>query len=214
MKYIYDIMLNFTDYNIYYEFYEWKKSDNLVNVKKILLFRVSDSVMSDLINYDFKVDKNFLNSIKNNFMISKNSCKNILYMCVLSTGFKSIGVAFKRNGKVLYKSSMIVDEENEINSIALKLRNSEFLYKKLSKKSNKVIRDDYYKVNYLKRFIKEAYKEKDYDKLSYLYHEITSGDKDNINDIYHELLKSLDNFSSKHNYLYFNLSNKFSVIEK
>ena len=33
MNYIYDIVLNFN--KDYYEFYEWKKSDKVINVKKI-----------------------------------------------------------------------------------------------------------------------------------------------------------------------------------
>ena len=36
MDYIYDIVLNFQ--NNYYEFYEWKTSDKIINVKKMLVY--------------------------------------------------------------------------------------------------------------------------------------------------------------------------------
>ena len=35
MDYIYDIVLNF--HENYYEFYEWKSSDKIINVKKITI---------------------------------------------------------------------------------------------------------------------------------------------------------------------------------
>ena len=40
MDYIYDIVLNFQ--NNYYEFYEWKTTDKIINVKKILVYLVSN----------------------------------------------------------------------------------------------------------------------------------------------------------------------------
>ena len=33
MEYIYDIVLNFND--CYYEFYEWKSTDKIINIKRI-----------------------------------------------------------------------------------------------------------------------------------------------------------------------------------
>ena len=36
MDYIYDIVLNFQ--NDYYDFYEWKQSNKIINVKKIIIF--------------------------------------------------------------------------------------------------------------------------------------------------------------------------------
>ena len=40
MDYIYDIVLNFQ--SNYYEFYEWKTTDKIINVKKILVYLVSN----------------------------------------------------------------------------------------------------------------------------------------------------------------------------
>ena len=37
MEYVYDIVLNFMDK--YYDYYEWKKKDRIINIKKIPLFK-------------------------------------------------------------------------------------------------------------------------------------------------------------------------------
>ena len=40
MDYIYDIVLNFQ--NNYYDFYEWKSTDKVINIKKILVYKVNN----------------------------------------------------------------------------------------------------------------------------------------------------------------------------
>ena len=67
MNYIYDIILNFT--SNYFDFYEWKNEDILINFKKIPLFHVNSDVINDFIYYDIEVDKSFLNSIKGRSLV-------------------------------------------------------------------------------------------------------------------------------------------------
>ena len=56
MDYIYDIVLNFQ--NKYYDFYEWKKTDKLINIKKILVYKVNNKDYLDLKYNDVIIDKN------------------------------------------------------------------------------------------------------------------------------------------------------------
>ena len=63
MTYIYDILLNFTDENRIIEFFEWDDSDNLEHIKKIPVFRTSSKQLSELLNNQIIVEKEFLNKI-------------------------------------------------------------------------------------------------------------------------------------------------------
>ena len=62
MNYIYDIVLNFN--KEYYNFFEWNKRDNIVNVKKIPLFLVNNDTFK-MFKYDnVTVSSDFINLIK------------------------------------------------------------------------------------------------------------------------------------------------------
>ena len=62
MNFIYDIVLNFN--KEYYNFFEWNKKDNIINIKKIPLFMVSNNIFNNM-KYDIvKVSSDFINMIK------------------------------------------------------------------------------------------------------------------------------------------------------
>ena len=62
MNYIYDIVLNFN--KEYYNFFEWNKRDNIVNVKKIPLFLVNNDTFK-MFKYDnVTVSSDLINIIK------------------------------------------------------------------------------------------------------------------------------------------------------
>ena len=64
MNYIYDIVLNFN--KLYYDFYEWKESDNLLNFRKIPLFKIDDK---DYNAYNYNgVTIKYINKFYNNWM--------------------------------------------------------------------------------------------------------------------------------------------------
>ena len=49
MRFIYDIVVNFE--KDFFEFYEWEKEDNIVNIKKIPLFLVNNETYK-IIKYE------------------------------------------------------------------------------------------------------------------------------------------------------------------
>ena len=61
MNYIYDIVLNFN--SNYYEFYEWNKNDNIINVRKIPVFKVDNQTYYDFKFNDIIVNNDFLKLI-------------------------------------------------------------------------------------------------------------------------------------------------------
>lgn len=55
MKYIYDIVLNFNKQ--YFNFFEWNINDNIINIRKIPIFKISDKFYFDIKNYSIKLDR-------------------------------------------------------------------------------------------------------------------------------------------------------------
>lgn len=200
MTYIYDIMLNFTDINLFYESYEWKNTDHIINVKKAPLFKVATKEIEDFINYKIKINNNFLNKINNQFLLFKKDKNNVSYLAVLSDKNKSIGISIDNDGYVIYKSSLLLDEEEEANKIATKLEETKIDYIKCSKiNNNLMLRDDIARKEYLIKEVKKLYKNKKYDKLKYFYYEIFNKVIDDKKIIYSSLIEFI-NYNSFENY--------------
>jgi len=107
MIYIYDIVLNFN--KDYFEFFQWKKGDKVINVKKIPAFKISDKDMMILKYNLVQVGHNFLDKIYD-LTLFYNKNNNYKYMCLVSNGNESLGLLFDRNGNLLKRSSLIFDE--------------------------------------------------------------------------------------------------------
>ena len=214
MNYLYDIILNFTDTNLYYDFYEWKQDDKLINIKKIPVFKVDKKIISEFINYNIKVDKSFLKKIEGKAILSKKDKYD--YICLLSNTEKTIGVCFDNNGKLLYISSMLIDEENDANTLSKKLTNNKITYKK--NKKNKInytmLREDYIKRLFIEKKIKNIYNNQNFNELKYLYFEIFNKIDNDYNSMYKDMINGLNSYvDEKYNSLYEVLINK-KLIEK
>ena len=92
MTYMYDILLNFTDSKRIYDFFEWDCNDEILNIKKISIFKVSKKTLLDIYNYKVKIDDNFLKKIENTAIIYKQSKRKYKYLTILSDGNKAIGI--------------------------------------------------------------------------------------------------------------------------
>lgn len=62
MNYIYDILLNF--HNMLYDFYDWNLNDNIINVRKVPLFKISSNQLKEIKENVVKFDYNFLKKFK------------------------------------------------------------------------------------------------------------------------------------------------------
>lgn len=174
MNFIYDIVLNFN--KEYYSFFEWNKKDNIINIKKIPLFMVSNNIFNNM-KYDIvKVSSDFINIIKDKTYIY--SKKDSIISCLISNGKEVIGVMFDTEGNVIKRSSLLLDEEEEvldevydenvfdIDIISVKKR-----------KINNVNRVQKDKSNYLLRYIK---KENNTLNLKYLYYDYFEEEEEDI----------------------------------
>lgn len=197
MTFIYDIILNFTN-NYYYDFYEWNKKDNLINVKKIPLIRVSKKTLNDFIKYKIKVDKELLKIIYDKSIYLKKDKNKYNYSTIFSNGEKSIGIVFNEDGIVMFKSALFLDEEDDANKLSLKQKEMHIKYKKYEKNYNKMLRSELEKKQIIIKELKMIYNNKEYDRLKYIYYEIFNKTSNEIDVIYKVLINNIDSNLNKY----------------
>jgi len=204
MIYIYDILVNFNRSELY-DFYEWNSEDEIINIKKIKLIRINSDTLDDLLNYNCVVDNDILIKINSTCELY-NKYKNKLYnyTCLLSDGNRVIAFNFDKEGNTIFRSKLLLDEEEEIATLVSNLDIYDIKYKKIKKvkERNFLTRKESIIYNYLLNEIKSSYNEKEYSKLKYLYQEYFDKDSDSKINMCNELLDSLKNINTRHKEIY------------
>ena len=197
MNYIYDIVLNFN--KEYFCFYEWNKKDNIVNIKKIPLFVVDNNTFN-MMKYDkIVVSSSFIELIKDKtYTYSKNKmgCSSLI-----SNGKEVIGVLFDNNGNLIKRSSLLIDEEEEVLDEIVNddIYNINIISIKKSKREdiNRIERE---KKLFLNKYIK---RENNIVNLKYLYYDYFEKEEDDISLIKRKLLDNINGiWSDKLNSFY------------
>ena len=189
MDYYYDVLLNFQE--SYSMFYEWDSEDVIEYVKKIPLFHVDAKVIIDLICKKIKIEKEFLNNIENKTKLKGN---NILkYACIFSDGKNSIAIEFNEEGMFLNKSSLILEDELNINEFMYNIPLQKIEYQIISDDQiNNETRQELKIKKILKLEINSIYNKKEYSKLKYIYLEWFSNILPNIDEMYQNMLLKLE----------------------
>lgn len=205
MNYIYDIVLNFQ--NDYYDFFEWRKEDKIVNYSKLPLYKVSNKDLLNLKYNKITVENDLIKKIK-------ESSKSKKIKCLVSNGSNTIALLFDDNGNLLKRSSLIFEEEEEANDYAKKLPITNIKYKENIKVNitNK-LRIEIEKKDTLIEYINNTTNPLT---LKYLYFEYFDKECNNINTIKSELLKEINkDWTIKQNNLYniINIFNKNTPIK-
>ena len=206
MIYIYDILLNFCDSDFIYDFYEWDKNDDINNIKRIKLMHVTKNIYDILLKYDVVVDKEFLVKIfKTCEVYDRKKVKVLDYCTLFSDGERVMAIEFNKNGKSMYKSKLLIDEEEEIAVLANKLEISDIKIneKKLALESRFYTREEGMIRLFLQKEINDAYKNKKYCKLNYLYQEYFEKSIKSYKKMKDELILSINSYiDDKHRTLY------------
>ena len=131
MIYIYDILLNLRQIDDALEFYEWKEDDGIEHIKKVPLFKVSKTLIEDLFTNKLQLDITILPKIRNKAICYFNGeTKQIPYLVLLSDGRKCFAIELDNKGNTLYKSSLLLDEEEEVLEMTEELVEMPIGYKK------------------------------------------------------------------------------------
>ena len=170
MKYIYDIVLNF--HEDYYEFYEWKRKDKIKNIDKIPAYRVLDKDILILKNNKVRIDNKFLSQIKN------DNNKNHKLICLVSNTKISLGLQFDKDGNLIKKSSLIYEEEDEVNDFCKDIEITKIKYLEIKKQlQTNNLRLEKEKKDIISKYIEKT---TDIKTLKYLYYDFY---KEECNDI-------------------------------
>lgn len=191
---VYDILLNLLDSERVYEFFEWNTKDNIEHIKKIPIIKVSSHFLDVVMNNTIIIDKVFLEEIKQKTEVYNNDKIAVIdYACLFTDGYKVLGVEFNSDGKSLYKSFLLLDEEEEILEISNEIKLRNIPYKKIKKKNlnNYLTREEEYRKNYLLRELKNAKKHGKHEKINYLYEEIYPISSKSIEEKYSILIEDI-----------------------
>ena len=209
MTYIYDIALNFQDN--YYQFFEWNKHDKIKNLSKLPIYHVTDEDILNFKNNKVKLDISTIQKFK------EENTKRGKIILLVSNSIITIGLLFDLEGNVLKKSSLIYEEEDEANDIAMHLPLTKITYQEIIpiNEENK-LRIEIEKKETLIHYIKEN---KDKILLKYLYYEYFHQENNNLEQIKKYLLNEIEkNWTKKQNDLYHLVAliskNKLSLKER
>lgn len=194
---VYDILLNLSDNKRVYEFFEWNNKDDVEHIKKIPMVKISSNNLDSFINDTFIVDKEFLSLIyKKTEIFNSDRIGVIDYVCLFTDGYKVLGVEFNKEGKSLFKSFLLLDEEEEILEISNEIKLTNLKYKTIKKNNSNMIyltREEEYRKNYLLRELKHAKRHGMYEKINYLYEEVYPVSKKSIEEKYKILIDDITN---------------------
>ena len=197
MDYYYDILLNFDEY--YFKFYEWDKDDTIEDVKKIPIKHIDSNTMFDLLVNKIKVDKAFIEGIKNKTKLKDN--KVLKYACIFSDSKNALAIEFNENGESINKSSLLLEDEININEFMFNINLTEIKYDILEKD---IIYNELRQDRKIKRLIKieidNLYKKHNDSKLKYLYLEWFNKLEDERDIMYKQMLNRLNNNLTKKEY--------------
>ncbi len=189
MDYYYDILLNFQEE--YCMFYEWDQEDVMDVIKKIPLFHVDSKVLKDLLTKIVVVNKSFLQSIENKTKLKNNEF--LQYTCVFSDAKNSLAVEFDQDGKIINRSSLILDDELNINEFMYNISLMKLEYTTIGKE--KVLKETRQEVKIKKLIyteIVDVYQKKEFSKLKYIYLEWFKVLEENVELMYQKMLKKLE----------------------
>ena len=177
MIYIYDILLNWTKEERLKEFYEWNLDDDLEHIKKIPIIRINEIMLEDLLTSKVKIDKSFLAKIKcRTESYFHNEVDIIDYAVIVTTLKKALALELDNEGNVIYRSNLLLDEEDEVLEISEELMIMDIDYK-VKSKNNKIsylTRKEEEEKKFLIKELKKVKHNREESKLNYLYKEFFS----------------------------------------
>lgn len=170
MNYIYDILLNFHD--TLYDFYDWNLNDNIINVRKIPLFKIKSNQLKEIKENCIRFDLEFLKKILNRTeLFSSKDIKHIEYCFLLCDGSEAIAILVKNN--TIQKSHLLVDEELEVLEVVTRLKEEEVPYYVL--KRDKCVgfktRKEQEIEKMIRKNLKKLKEDNALDLLKYIYYE-------------------------------------------
>lgn len=189
MNYYYDLLVNLQEE--FYEFYEWEKKDEIVAIKKTPILRVNHKVLLDFLSKECTISENMVLHLAEK-TISKNKKEKINGFLLTDTK-NAIFLEFDVEGKIIYKSKLLVEDENNINEVSTAMKMDEIEYtsgKPLKvRKETRITTKEKQKIQ---AELNSLEQQKNQAKCQYLYykwfHEVSSDMKENLKRMKNQVL--------------------------
>lgn len=192
MNYIYDIVVNFNTYA--FDFYDWNIEDKITHIRKIPIYKVKTSILSQIIEYDVKFNPSFLETIKNQTEVFTNkSVKIVPYSCLLCDGINVIAIKIDKNHT--YKSRLQLDEEEEVLDVCERINEQVISFEKKRRNSldNFTTRKQMNIIKQINKMLYKTYTSKDYETLKYVYYECFNEKIDDVGYIMKKITTQIQN---------------------
>lgn len=203
MTYVYDLILNFN--NDLYEFYEWMKDDDIYHIKRINLVKVTSKVYNEILDNEVVFHDDFLLDIFNKCeYFEQKKVKSFDYAFLLTDAYRVMALKLNEDGKVIKYSSLLLDEEEDILEVSVRIPTIKLEYNIIDKrdKSN-LTRKEERILKYIKKDLDNCYQNKNLGKLKYLYYEYFNRESNDLEEIYQSLYEELkSDINDKHYNLY------------
>ena len=205
MTYIYDVILNFQ--KDYYEFYEWDTNDKIYHIKKIYLVKIDSNSFNDILNNKIKLSDELMLDIFNKCEYFDNKkLLTIPYAIIVTDSYRVMGIMMNMDGLTIKYSSLLLDEEEDILEISNRLATVKIDYKIIKKKiNNNLTRNEKNILQYIRKDLNDTYKEKNINKLKFLYYEIFNKQSNDIDEIYDSLIEILNKKIDERHYNLYDL---------
>ena len=205
MNYIYDVILNFQ--KEYYDFYEWNKNDNIFHMRKIPIVKISEKQYNEIKNnvVQFHETTIKLFNSKNAERFKQNNITKMKYTIIISTENQAMGIKINKNGIIQLKSSLLPDEQDDVIEIIKFQNEAKLEYKiiKNNKNNNFKTRFEIENEKFIYNELDKVYKQKNIQKLNYIYLECFNKQEPNIDLAYKklksEISKTNENFKKIYN---------------
>lgn len=194
MKNVYDILVNFKKKA--YEFYEWRKDDDIEHIKVIPSFKVSDLCLLDFITSEVKVNSDFLKLIEGKSEIFCNHLiKNIDYACIIFNEDSCLAVEFDKQGRVIGKSKLLFDEADDIISSCTDVleTNIDYIVEKKEHLLGNYTRKELNIIRILEKYLDTIFNKKEKEEIKYIYFECFDQNEDDAKKAYQKLKWHVNN---------------------
>lgn len=204
MNYYYNVTLNFNAL----KFYEWTLEDELIELKKVPVFRLNEKDLVCLYKYNGNVESSFLMKIKNKSIYKKEGIlKTNLYIALFTDTKFCLAIMFDKEGSIIKRSHLLLEDELNVIEIGYGLKKEKLVFYKKEKilYSNNYKQEDIMK-NIILNEIDKSYKNKEVNKLRYYYLECFKTNCLDIKKIYKELKEKINGENN------FDLESMYKVI--
>lgn len=194
MNYIYDVLANFNEE--YYEFYDWNEKDEITHIKKTPIIKTNKEFLYNIKYNDIIVEKKLLEKINKKTESFNIKTNKLNYVCIITDGKTALIAKFNINGKIIERSSMLIEEENEVLDIVQNEEETNYSYNINKKNIYEIFKTR--KEKEISKYILTELENISEDKLKYIYFDIFDKEEHDIKKIINKLKTEINyNYNEK-----------------